>query len=84
LYGEPDSVLKSNGGRAKREDAMNAKLSEQELPLNSVEGHIAHYVYGYQEGDSVFRRITLIACILIWANICNNKLSELILADRDS
>lgn len=46
---------------------MNSKLGEKRLPLNSVEGHVAHKVYGSKEGYYVFRRITPITCILIWA-----------------
>lgn len=67
VFIEAVSVLKSNGGRAKRGDAMKSKLGEEGLPVNSVEGHVAHMVSGYHEGDNVFRRITPIACILIWA-----------------
>lgn len=77
---EAVSILKANGGRAKKGDAMKSKLCEQDLPLNSIEGHIAHVVYEYQKGDYVFRRITPIACILIWAKICQHKPGELILA----
>lgn len=77
---EAVSILKAKGGRAKKGDAMKSKLGEQDLPLNSVEGHVAHAVYEYQEGDYVFRRITPIACILIWANICQHKPGELILS----
>lgn len=77
---EAVSILKANSGRAKKGYAMKSKLGEQDLLLNSVEGHIAHTVYGYQVGDSVFRRITPIVCILIWANICQNKPGELILS----
>jgi len=72
-------LLTANRGRALRGDAMNFKLGEEGLPLDSVEGHVAHYVYGKQLEDSVFRRITPIAGILIWAGICKARPGELIL-----
>jgi hypothetical protein len=80
VFTEAVSILKANGGKAKKGDAMKSKLGEKGLPLNSIEGHIAHTVYGYQEGDTVFRRITPIACILIWAKICQHKPGELIIS----
>ena len=68
-----------NNGTAMRGDAMNAKLGDEGLPLDSVEGHIAHVVYGKKIGDSVFRRITPIACILVWSGICESKPMKLVL-----
>lgn len=82
VFTEAVSLLKSNGGRAKRGDAMNSRLGDKDLPLNSVEGHITKSVYGYEEGDWVFRRITPIACILIWAKICDHKPGELLISDN--
>ena len=79
-FTETVSVLKRNGGQAARGDAMNSKLGGRFLPLNSVEGHIAHVVYGKQKGDTVFRRVTPIACILIWAKICHHEPGELVLS----
>jgi hypothetical protein len=72
-------VLVRSGGRAKRGDAMNARLGDPELSLDSVEGHVAHVVYGKKPGESVFRRITPIACILIWAGACEAAPGELVL-----
>lgn len=54
------------------------------LSLESVEGHIAHLVYGRQLGQTVFRRITPIACILIWAGICEHVPGRLKLRDFSS
>jgi hypothetical protein len=79
VFTETVSLLKKSGGRAPRGDAMNSKLSESKLPINSVEGHIAHIVYGKQLGDTIFRRITPIACILIWSKICRHEPGELVL-----
>ena len=49
------------------------------LKLEAVEGHIASVVYGKQTGDSVFRRVTPIACIIEWAGICHSEPVKLIL-----
>ena len=64
------NVMERNGGIAMRGNAMDFRLGDPKLPLNSIEGHIASVVYGRECGDSVFRRITPIACILIWGGIC--------------
>jgi len=72
-------LLIQNGGQARRGDAMSFKLGENGLPLNSIEGHIAHVVYGKQIGESVFRRVSPIAAILVWAGICEYAPRELIL-----
>lgn len=77
VFQEAVCVLIRNDGRAKRGDAMNSKLGEPGLPLDSIEGHIASVVYGKREGESVFRRITPIACILIWAGVCKPAPGEL-------
>lgn len=61
---------------------MNYKLGETGLPIDSVEGRIAFKVYGKQLGQSVFRRITPIACILIWAGLCVNQSGKLILLNE--
>lgn len=79
VFQEAVCVLIRNGGRAARGDAMNGRLGDKRLPLDSVEGHIAHVVYGKRLGDSVFRRITPVACILIWAGICDHAPRELVL-----
>ena len=67
------------GGRVSRGDAMNSRLGYLELSLDSIEGHVAHVVYGKRVGETVFRRITPIACILVWAGICKPEPNELIL-----
>ncbi len=79
VFQEAICVLIRNGGRVRRGDAMNAQLGEPDLSLDSIEGHIAHVVYGKKIGDSVFRRITPIAAILVWAGICEAAPGELIL-----
>jgi hypothetical protein len=84
VFQEAVCVLIRNGGRAQRGDAMQYRLGENGLPFDSIEGHIAYVVYGKSRGDSVFRRITPIARILIWAEICVEGQSELILNETRS
>jgi hypothetical protein len=79
VFQEAVCVMIRNQGNAKRGDAMNARLGDEGLTLDSVEGHIALIVYGREVGDSVFRRITPIACILEWAGICRSEPGKLIL-----
>ena len=79
VFGKVINLLIRNGGRAKKGDAMNCKLGDEGLLLESIEGHIAHVVYGKQVGDSVFRRISPIAAILVWAGLCDTGPGELIL-----
>lgn len=69
-FQEAVCTLIRNGGRAERGHAMGSRLGDPGLSLDSVEGHVAHVVYGKRVGEAVFRRITPIACILIWAGIC--------------
>ena len=78
-FQEAICVLLRSGGRAPRGDAMNSRLGDPNLQLDSIEGHIAHVVYGKQVGESVFRRITPISCILIWAGLCKAEPHELVL-----
>ena len=81
-FQEAICVLIRNGGRAEGGNAMKYKLGESGLATDSIEGHIAHVVYGKSEGDSVFRRITPIACILIWAGVCKAEAGELVLISK--
>jgi len=79
VFKEAVTLLGRTGGHASRGDAMNCKLGDDGLSLDSVEGHIAATVYGQRTGDSVFRRITPVACILIWAGVCRHSPGELVL-----
>ncbi len=72
VFEETIHILRRQGGRAQRGDAMGCKLGDPGLPLDSIEGHIAKTVYGKQIGDSVFRRISPVAAILIWAGLCDS------------
>ena len=82
VFQEALRVLIRSGGTAKRGNAMKYKLGEPGLPLNSIEGHIAHSVYGKVQGESVFRRITPIACILVWAGVCEAVPGKLVLREK--
>ena len=79
VFQEAIYVLIRNNGIAQRGNAMDSRLGEEGLLLNSIEGHVANVVYGKKIGDSVFRRITPIACILEWAGICHSEPGRLIL-----
>jgi hypothetical protein len=64
LRRQPDQCgIKGNG--------TNGKLGSREVPINSVEGRVALFL-GASEGDSVFRRITPIANLLVWAKLCHH------------
>jgi hypothetical protein len=78
-FQEAVCVMIRLGGRAKRGDAMNNRLGDPALSVDSVEGHIAHVVYGKELGDAVLRRITPVACLLIWAGVCRAAPGELVL-----
>lgn len=65
-------LLNQNGGKAIKGEAMNGRLGDSKLPIDSIEGYIAYKVYGKKIGDSVFRRISPISGILNWAGICEN------------
>lgn len=73
VFTETINFLKENGGKTLKGNAMNFKLGDKGLPLDSIEGHIAYKIYSQKIGDWVFRRITPIAAILAWSGTCNNK-----------
>jgi hypothetical protein len=79
VFEEAIDLLVRNGGRAEKGNAMDAKLGDEGLPVDSVEGYIAQVVYGKKLGDSVFRRISPIAAILVWSRLCDTAPGELIL-----
>jgi len=65
-------LLIYNNGKAIKGNAMKGKLGSSALPLDSVEGYVAHYAYGAKRGDSCLRTISSLASILEWAGICDN------------
>ena len=54
-------------------EELNGKLGDSKLPIDSVEGYIASKLYGKEPGETVFRRISAISGILMWAGICINE-----------
>lgn len=66
-------VVVNNGGKAPKGNARSgAQLGSRGLSLNSVEGYIAHKVFGVQEGQTAFGPGFVIAAVLDWAEICSN------------
>lgn len=67
-------VVMQNGGKAMKGKARSgAKLGSDGLPLDSVEGYIAHKVHAVQIGETAFGPGFVIAAVLDWAEICNNE-----------
>ncbi len=81
VFREVISLLKEEGGRAAKGNArgQGVRLGDLELPPDSVEGIVAHKVYGIEKGKAVTARITPISCILEWARICKNEPGYLVL-----
>ena len=67
-------VVLNNGGKAVKGKARSgAKLGSDDLPLNSVEGYIAHKVHVVKEGETAFGPGFVICAVLDWADICKNE-----------
>lgn len=79
VFEETIILLLTENGIVTKGDAMKSRLGDANLPMNSIEGHIAHKVYGKEKGDSVFRRISPIVGILRWADICMSDGRNLLL-----
>jgi len=79
IFEKTIELLINQNGKALKGNAMSFKLGDPELPLDSVEGRIAHEVFNKKIGESVFRRITPISCILVWAGICKSEKGFLLL-----
>ena len=73
-------IMLVNGGSVFRGKAMKNKLGDPDLPFDSVEGHIAHVMYGKSRGDTVFRRISPVAHILIASGVCVDQDNDMKLA----
>lgn len=56
---------------AKRGDAMKGRLGDELLPMDSVEGCMA-YCNNSVSGQTVFRRISPVANLLVWAGVCKH------------
>ena len=70
VFDEIEDLFKEKGSCVLKGNAMEYRLGESGLPTDCIEGRIAYKIYGKKQGDSVFRRITPIVNLLIWAKIC--------------
>lgn len=66
-------LLQQKDFRAAKGYAQAGRLGSNSNPLDSVEGYVAHSVYGVNVGTYAFRRITPISRILEAADICDNE-----------
>lgn len=72
LFGHIENFLISQPSQcAPRGNAMNARLGDPKLPIDSIEGQMAIF-YNKKPGDSVFRRISPVANLLVWAGVCRH------------
>ena len=51
-FEEAVRCMQRNGGRASRGDAMQSRLGDHGLLIDTIEGHVAHVVYGKQSGQN--------------------------------
>lgn len=72
-------LLLEQGGTASRGNVMGTRLGDDALPLNSIDGRIAERIYGKQLGDTVLRRSSPVATILIASQVCVDKRGDLTL-----
>ena len=80
VFAEVINFLIRNNGRAEEEFSMSARIGDEGLSLETVEGHIAHVIYGKNVRDVIFRRVSSISAILVWAGVCVTVNDELILS----
>jgi hypothetical protein len=77
IFSEAVNCIKENGGKVKKGNATNSKLGDPNLGLDTLEGHIASKIYGCRIGDTILKRVTPIASILAWAEICENSRGQI-------
>lgn len=83
IFSETVNCIKENGGKAKKGNATNSRLGDPNLGLDTLEGYIASKIYGCGIGDTVFKRVTPVASILAWAEICENTRGQIGLLSRE-
>ncbi|AKB83471.1 hypothetical protein MSBR3_2893 [Methanosarcina barkeri 3] len=83
IFTEAVNCIKENNGKVKKGNATNSKLGDPNLGLDTLEGYIASKVYGCRKGDPVFKRVTPIASILAWAEICENTRGQIELRSEE-
>lgn len=79
VFEEVIDLLNRNNGRAEKGDVTGLMLGADGLSLETIEGHIAHVIYGKKIGDVILRRMSPISAILVWAGVCDATPDELIL-----
>jgi len=79
VFAEAVKILNRKGGWAEKGDAMSSRLGDEGLSLETVEGYIAHVIYSKKLNEIIFRRISSISAILVWAGVCDATNDELIL-----
>ncbi|WP_054865095.1 hypothetical protein [Methanosarcina barkeri] len=70
-------MYKGTWRKVKKGNATNSKLGDPNLGLDTLEGYIASKVYGCKIGDPVLKRVTPVASILDWAEICENTRGQI-------
>lgn len=83
VFDDVITLLKQQGGKATKGNAMKGKLGSSELPLHSVEGYVAAHSYHAKEGDSCLRMISTISSILEWVGVCTNGYGYLELIEKN-
>lgn len=71
VFDEIVELLRSQGGRAKKGNGRNFKLGEKGCEKNTVVGAVA-MSRGYEEGQSVYDPVFVMAAVLEWAGIAKN------------
>ena len=69
--------------RLKKGNAMKCKIGQPGLTIDTIEALVAMKFYNKKEGDSVDRRISVIANILVESGVCIHGKGELILRNSD-
>ena len=83
IFSEAVNCIQENNGKVKKGNATNSRLGDPSLGLDTLEGYIASKVYGCKVGDTVFKRVTPVACILAWAGICENTRGQIGLLSKE-
>jgi len=76
ILSKADNLTLQNG------KAQGYKMGDDELGPNTIEYIVAKEIYDKKDGDSVDRRISVIANILIAANLCIPKKGHLTLTSK--
>lgn len=77
-----NSLSKANDLTLSNGNAQKYRMGDNGLGPNTIEYIVAKEIYDKKDGDSVDRRISVIANILIAANLCNPKKGHLTLIDK--